>query len=223
MENDTPNVDAQSNENLSTENAHENAHENAQENSTEKTATSQAPDDAEKMTVESMTAEVSKIYAGFDPTKHAVNSDGSPRMKADGSYANKRGRKPGQTAAVPSPGAQTGAAKPVTAPLSAKKARESGLVTNKAAAHATVKTVVYALGSTIGPEWDFETPEEAQNMLNAVEAYYDANGQLNISPEMMLSFQVLAYAAPRTQHPNTKEKLKNAWAWCKGLFAKVGG
>jgi len=192
--------------------------ENPHENSTEKAG----EDQAGQLTLENMTVEVAEIYAGFDPSKHAVNPDGTPRKKVDGSFANKRGRKPGQTAAA-SPTAPTGPAKPVTAPLSAKKARESGVVTNKAAAHATVKTVVYALGSTIGPEWDFETPEEAQNMLNAVEAYYDANGQLNISPETMLAFQVLAYAAPRTQHPNTKEKLKSAWNWCKGLFSKVGG
>jgi len=200
----------------------ENGEENTPENSTEKPVESQAPADDGQMTLETMTAEVSEIYAGFDPEKHAVNTDGTPKKRADGQWANKRGRKPGQTAAATVTPAATGAPKSTTAPLSAKKARESGLVTNKAAAHATVKTVVYALGSTIGPEWDFNTPEEQQNMLNAVEAYYDAHGQLNISPEMMLTFQVFAYAAPRTQHPNTKEKLKSAWEWCKNLL-KFGG
>lgn len=204
------------------ENVTENGEENTPENSTEKPVESQAPADDGQMTLETMTAEVSEIYAGFDPEKHAVNADGTPKKRADGQWANKRGRKPGQTAAATATPAATGVPKPTTAPLSAKKARESGLVTNKAAAHATVKTVVYALGSTIGPEWDFNTPEEQQNMLNAVEAYYDAHGQLNISPEMMLTFQVFAYAAPRTQHPNTKEKLKSAWEWCKNLL-KFGG
>jgi len=219
MENEAPKDDA---ENL-TENGGEKAEEKPLENSTEKAAESQAPNDDAQMTLESMTAEVSKIYAGFDPEKHAVNPDGTPKKRADGQWANKRGRKPGQTAASASPTAQTSPDKPAsTAPLSAKKARESGLITNKAAAHATVKMVVTALGSTIGPEWDFESQEEADNMKAAVEAYYDANGQVQISPELMLTFQVFSYAAPRSQHPNTKEKLKSAWNWCKNLF-KIGG
>jgi len=216
MENEAPNGDAQTDKNLSEENAGKTTPENLTKNPPES-----QEENAGQMTLENMTVEVSEIYAGFDPEKHAVNTDGTPKKRADGQWANKRGRKPGQTAATATPAA-TGAPKPTTAPLSAKKARESGLVTNKAAAHATVKTVVYALGSTIGPEWDFNTPEEQQNMLNAVEAYYDAHGQLNISPEMMLTFQVFAYAAPRTQHPNTKEKLKSAWEWCKNLL-KFGG
>lgn len=184
------------------------------ENSSENTPESQAENLAGQMTLENMTVEVSQIYAGFDPAKHAVNPDGTPKKRADGQFASKRGRKPGQTNAPASPAP----AAPVSAPLSVKKARESGLVTNKAAAHATVKMAVTALGSTIGPEWDFETPEEAQNMIDAVTAYYDANGQVQISPELMLALQVGMYAAPRVQHPNTKSKLKSAWEWARGLF-----
>lgn len=211
MENDIPNADTETGAENVEETTHENSTENAQENQ------------AENLTLEGLTKEVSEIYAGFDPSKHAVNPDGTPRKKVDGTFANKRGRKPGQTVAAAPATAQSGTPKTVTAPLSAKKARESGLVTNKAAAYATVKTVIYTLGSTIGPEWDFDTPEEQKDMLDAVEAYYDANGQVNLSPELMLALRVLVYASPRTQHPNTKEKLKSAWNWCKGLFAKVGG
>jgi len=215
MENEAPKNDA--------EVSAENVQENTQENHTEISVESQAPETAGQMTLDTMTAEVSEIYAGFDPQKHAVNPDGTPRKKADGSFANKRGRKPGQTAAV-SPSAPTDATKPpITAPLSAKKAREGGVITNEAAARQTVALVVTALGSTLGEEWNFETPEEADNMRAAVKAYYDAHGQVQISPELMLTFQVFAYAAPRSQHPNTKAKLKNAWDWCKNLFAKVGG
>ena len=218
MEDDIPNADTENGAENVEETTHENSTENAQENQ------------AENLTLEGMTKEVSEIYAGFDPSKHAVNPDGTPRKKVDGSFANKRGRKPGQTAATVTPAATaatvppvaTGEPKSTTAPLSAKKAREGGLITNKQAAHATVKMVVTALGSTIGPEWDFESPEEAQHMIDAVHAYYDANGQVQISPELMLSFQVFAYAAPRSQHPNTKQKFKSAWEWCKNLL-KFGG
>ncbi len=216
MENETTKNDG--------ENVTETDAQNVTENTTENQGESQAPADGAQMTLENMTAEVSQIYAGFDPEKHAVNADGTPKKRADGQWANKRGRKPGQTSAATSPSAPTSPAKPApVAPLSAKKAREGGVITNKQAAHATVKMAVTALGSTIGPEWDFESPEEAQNMIDAVHAYYDANGQVQISPEMMLGFQVFAYAAPRSQHPNTKEKLKSAWDWCKGLFSKLRG
>ena len=216
MENETTKNDG--------ENVTETDAQNVTENTTENQGESQAPADGAQMTLENMTEEVSQIYAGFDPEKHAVNADGTPKKRADGQWANKRGRKPGQTSAATSPSAPTSPAKPApVAPLSAKKAREGGVITNKQAAHATVKMAVTALGSTIGPEWDFESPEEAQNMIDAVHAYYDANGQVQISPEMMLGFQVFAYAAPRSQHPNTKEKLKSAWDWCKGLFSKLRG
>lgn len=219
MENEAPKDDA---ENLP-ENGVEKAEEKPLENLSSIPAENQAADQGGQMTLESMTAEVSKIYAGFDPEKHAVNPDGTPKKRADGQWASKRGRKPGQTAASVSPAAQTSAPAPGgTAPLSAKKAREAGVITNEAAARQTVALVVTALGSTLGDEWNFETPEEADNMRAAVKAYYDANGQVAISPELMLSFQVFAYAAPRSQHPNTKAKLSAAWSWCKNLF-KIGG
>lgn len=216
MENEAPKSDDQTAQNLDAENVPKNTSENVIKNDAE----SQAENDGQ-MTLENMTAEVSQIYVGFDPEKHAVNADGTPKKRADGQWANKRGRKPGQVAAS-SATAQTVQKVTVGAPLSAKKARESGVITNEAAARQTVALVVTALGSTLGKEWDFESPEEAENMRAAVKAYYDANGQVQISPELMLGFQVFAYAAPRTQHPNTKEKLKNAWMWCKNLL-KIGG
>lgn len=191
----------------------ENESKNAQENHTENLPESQA-----QMTLENMTEEVSKIYEGFDPLKHAVNPDGTPKKRADGQWASKRGRKPGQTSVTPT--VQAATSKPDAPPLSAKKARETGLITNEAAARQTVALVVTALGSTIGEEWNFETQEEADNMRAAVKAYYDAHGQVPISPEMMLSFQVFAYAAPRVKHPNTQSKLKTAWDWCLKLFGK---
>lgn len=164
------------------------------------------------MTLEEMAEPVAKAYADFDPARHAVNADGSPRLKADGTYALKRGRKAGAaTAQAPAPAPATAESKP--APLSVKKARDAGLVNNKAAARATVKTVVGVLGGVIGPEWDFESPEEADGMVEAVTAYYDANGQVQMSPEAVLLFQVAGYALPRFQHPNTRGKFAVAWDW----------
>jgi hypothetical protein len=208
MENDTSNADTENGAENVEETTHENSNENAQENQ------------VENLTLEGMTKEVSEIYAGFDPQKHAVNPDGTPKKRADGQWASKRGRKPGQT---PSSAPVAASAPTSSAPLSAKKAREAGVITNEAAARQTVALVVTALGSTLGDEWNFATQEEADNMRAAVKAYYDANGQVAISPELMLTFQVAAYAAPRAQHPNTKAKLKTAWEWCKNLFGKIGG
>lgn len=209
-----PKIDApESGQETTVESDEENTLENPPENEPDFSAENLSG----QMSLENLSEDVAKTYDGFDPSKHATNEDGTPRMRVDGSYALKRGRKAGTSIAQAS---QIVAEKP--APMSAKAARAANVVTNKAAAHATVKTVVTMLGGMVGEEWNFADQDEADAMVQAVTAYYDANGQIQMSPETMLGIQLIAYAAPRVQHPNTKSKLEKAWDWTKKIMGYGG-
>jgi hypothetical protein len=157
--------------------------------------------------------QAAKTWEGFDPKVHAVDADGNPKKKSDGSWAMKRGRKPGSS----------NSAAPVTGdnpPLSAPKARAAGTVTNKAAARAMVATGVGLMCHIVGPEWEARDQSEFDGLADSVKDYFDARGQVQMGPETMLAITLLGYAVPRTEHPNTREKFGRFFTWAKnGLQA----
>lgn len=162
-----------------------------------------------------------QLYAGFDPSIHAQNEDGTPRVKKDGTYALKRGRKSGVISA-PSGDADlpTPADKPA-APETVKKINYKNL------------GQVYAglffggTASIIGPEWMPRDNDEKKNVENAFAAYAEHSGAQDLPPGIALVLTLGMYSAARFQHENTKSKFSkikdkamSLFYWAKGRFVK---
>ena len=168
---------------------------------------------------------------GFDPAIHAVNADGTPKMRVNGSFMLKRGRKSGG-----SPGTPKSAGVPVAATDDAETSGEiapnspevqalpgavqasANAVSNAQTARFLVDTVTGVLSRAIGPEWAVEK-DERSGLANATKQYLDAKGGLQISPEMGLLLAVSAYAAPRFAVPNTQTKISRFVGWCADRVA----
>jgi len=164
------------------------------------------------------------VIAGeaFDPTRHATNPDGTPRLKVDGTLAAKRGRKAG--GAAPSP---SSTAPPVPSQgEGATVAPDPGL-----SSLATAKIVFGAAtglaARIIGPEWGAEDKEEEKYMVSALKLYFDAKGTVEISPELGLFIAVASYSSARFRHENTRSKfakfktwVKDAYHWARGKWGK---
>jgi len=155
---------------------------------------------------------------GFNPAIHAVGPDGQPKRRGDGSYAMKRGRKPGQKAAtIIQPGAG------MVAPTDAT--RET--ISNDEAARQVCNVVVGGAVALIGAEWQPIDKAEADGLRLGVKNYFDAKGQINLPPEIGLAMAVLAYSLPRFQHENTKSKalefLRALWRGAKNIVRLVRG
>lgn len=161
-------------------------------------------------------------YVGFDPAIHAANPDGTPRLRTNGSYALKRGRKSG--AQMPTGNPDTGAdADDATATTGAAPAAvnaAASAVSNKQTAVFLVDTVTGILSRAIGPEWAAEK-DEKKGLANATEQYLVAKGGLQISPEMGLLLALSAYAVPRLAVQNTQSKLSRFMGWCGDRIAVV--
>lgn len=170
-------------------------------------------------------------YVGFDPTIHAVNPDGSPRMRAHGKgYALKRGKggrkSPADDAAAgptdlfgnasteTAPVSETGTAPTAQAPATAPG--QTPLNSREAAAM-LVMTCTTVLGKVVGPEW-IADKDEARNLTQATKVYLDSKGGLNVTPEMALFLAVTGYAVPRMAHENTQSVFKRAVRWCRDRF-----
>lgn len=120
----------------------------------------------------------------------------------DGSVRRKPGRKPGQTTGS----GATSTAKVVQAKTPAQiKAQQ---VSSEQAAKVLINAGVGALVELIGPEWDFDSEDEALTMKLAVTGYIDSKGGANLSPEAMLFLTLSGYSLPRVKHPNTRNKFK---------------
>ena len=84
-----------------------------------------------------------------------------------------------------------------------------------ALANITFDTGVGVLTLVFGQEWQAQNDSERSAVVKSLQSYYVAKQVKDIPPGVMLSIVCLAYAAPRLKHPNTSEKLKNAWLWFK--------
>lgn len=177
-------------------------------------ATSPASDlsDAPDVTLDNLVAPIAGGYVAFDPDIHATNPDGTPSQREDGTYRKKRGRKPGSRAP------QGAAAVPVTPPQAS--APKKPTVKPDVLARQFLNMGVGFAVQTIGPEWDFESKDEADAMVNATAAYIEAKGGVSVSPEVMLLLVYGGYVLHRLKSENTQSKLSRVFSKIRGLFRR---
>lgn len=184
-------------------------------------ATETAETPAVEFSHSDLVSEAAQIYEGFDPAVHAVNADGTPRLKSSGGYAMKRGRKPGDTGAKSAPVASTAKGTDPGAAKSPKAARQSGVITNAMAAKYIFATATTGLAQVFGPEWLPESQDEADGMRGVIKDYFDAHGQVQISPETMLTLSLIGYSVPRVSHENTRGKIARFFEWSKSALGAI--
>lgn len=139
-----------------------------------------------------------EAHPGFDPAIHAANPDGSPKRKADGSYALKRGRKAG--APLPAKDSHQGSAKE-TAPEVVGPAVMSSEEAARQSANLVINGTVFLCGEEIGAP---RNKEEAEGLKFAFKNYYDVRGVPNLPPELGLFIGVAVYVAPRLRETEKK-------------------
>lgn len=148
---------------------------------------------------------------GFDEALHAVNPDGSPRLRSDGTFAMKRGRKKGQTAsakkATPLPGEKV--VTPKVAEISDAEA------TARMATNLLINGCVVAFGD----EWR-PVENEPQMIAGAFTDYFEAKGVTKLPPEWGLVIALGAYSLPRFMQPKTRDRLGYLKMKLGGLFSR---
>ncbi len=159
-----------------------------------------------------------KNYDGFDPTIHATNEDGTPKLKSDGTYAKKRGRKAGKGEPLPDIASEN---RVENLPLeSAPIQPERPKISAEAAARQAANWFIGMGVMVFGKEWEPESKDEAQGLKLAFKDYFDASGTPDIPPGVALVAALGAYGFQRFQHENTQSKIQKAWFWIK---AKISG
>lgn len=147
-----------------------------------------------QVTLASLVASHETTHPGFDASIHATNDDGTPKRRADGSYALKRGRKAGQTSNLPpkTPGATSAtAAAPVVDTGPVKIAPDEAA---RQSANLIVNLAVWICGEEIGKPQD---KAEAEGLKISFVNYYEARGVPNIPPELGLIAALGSYIVPR--------------------------
>lgn len=159
-----------------------------------------------------------KMGNAFDGSIHAVGEDGKPRTNKDGTFARKRGRRPGTA---------SGPATPASVGLELPPSQETSVI-----AEQLVDSTTVALALLFGPQWLLvdadqmksiqQTPEQQREaLIRAVAAYLKARPELvNLPPEAILGVALLGYALPRTIHPETRGRFRKMADWVK---RKIGG
>lgn len=146
-----------------------------------------------------------EVHAEFDPAIHAVNPDGTPKRKADGTLALKRGRKAGNAASVlpPKSAAQSVVAGEAEKRLSLDQAaRES--------ANLVINVAVWTLGAEVGQPID---KAEAEGLRLSFRNYYEARGVPDLPPEIGLIVALGSYIGPRLMHEKSQSKMEKVKAW----------
>lgn len=147
-------------------------------------------------------------------------------LNRDGTVRKKPGRKPGQKSAAPVQASGDPGEAVTLSPTAPKSPQEKKAVRLGCdqTARAVLGTVVGAMRELVGPEWDFQSQEEADGMRVAVAAYIEAKGGGEMSPELALVLVTSGYAFPRFAHENTRAKIggffKSAWNAIKGVFSR---
>ena len=170
-------------------------------------------DTPEAPTLASLAGMHVEAHPGFDPAIHAANPDGSPKRKADGSYAMKRGRKAG--APLPPKDAAPGSVKE-TAPEVVQASVISSEEAARQSANLIINGTVFLCGEEIGAP---RNKEEAEGLKFAFKNYYDVRGVPNLPPELGLIVGVAVYVAPRMREVEKKTgKFTN---WVNALKIKL--
>lgn len=137
-------------------------------------------------------------HPGFDPAIHAVTDDGTPKRRADGSYALKRGRKSGQANSLPPKGGAT------ATPQNSQAVSADPVVTGpvriapdeaaRQSANLVINMAVWICGEEIGKPND---KAESEGLKISFVNYYEARGVPNIPPELGLFAALGSYIVPR--------------------------
>jgi len=158
------------------------------------------------------------IDLGDAPPELPVNRDGTPKRKP----GRPRKMKPEDQQELPGISGPVNPA-PQTAPKT-PAARKANRVASDELARAILNLSVGSLSALVGPEWDFNSTEEAQGMKGAVSAYIEAKGDGQLSPEALLALVVASYAMPRFAHENTRTKMggffSGLWNGVKSIFKR---
>lgn len=133
-----------------------------------------------------------------------------PALNLDGTVRKKRGRKPGQKNGEKVSGV-------VEVKKTAAQTRAQKL-TAEQTAKLLLNTTVGIMVELVGPEWDFESAEEAVMLKTSVAAYIESKGGAQLSPETILVLALGSYALPRARHENTRQKLSKFF---RGAIDKV--
>lgn len=153
------------------------------------------------------------LIPGFDPEKHAVNDDGSPRLKQDGSFASKRGRKPGAT----SSGGGGSTKKVIAAQITPETYQMAAI---------PLVMMYEQIGMAIGPEWKMDDAEKDMHV-GAWGNYLKSKGMVDLPPGTFLAIVMVSYAGSRLMVSNTQSKLaklvagsKLGWLRVKAMFGR---
>jgi hypothetical protein len=169
--------------------------------------------DSSSITIAGLSETHAEVHAEFDPAIHAVNADGTPKRKADGTLALKRGRKAGTAAgsALPpkSAAAQTVVGEQEKRLSLDQAARES--------ANLVINVAVWTLGSEVGQPID---KAEAEGLRLSFRNYYEARGVPDLPPEIGLFIALGSYIGPRLMHEKSQSKMDKVKLW---LSSKLGG
>lgn len=168
------------------------------------------------------TAAHGALYVGFDPSIHAQNDDGTPKLKKDGSYAMKRGRKAGGIISALQTEGDLPTPEKIAAPVDTAKK-----VNYKALGQVYAGLFFGGTSSIIGPEWLPRDNEEKKNVEGAFAVWAESTGASDLPPGITLVMVIASYSAARLQHENTRSKfgnLKNKIVagvyYLKGRFVK---
>ena len=159
-------------------------------------------------TIGEMVAGVVESHDGFDPLLHAVNPDGTPKRKVDGSYAMKRGRKSG----VPQ---STSSAAPVVA--------SQATINSDEAARRSCNMIINGAVLMFGEQWEPRDKDEAKGLQISFKNYFEARGVPNVPPEVGLIVAVLAYSLPRITHEKTVSRFQTIKRRAFEIFKAVRG
>lgn len=144
-------------------------------------------------TIGDMVAGVIESHDGFDPLVHAVNPDGTPKRKVDGSYAMKRGRKSGVPQSTNSP-----------TPIASAEAT----INVDEAARQSCNMIINGAVLMFGEQWAPQDKEEAKGLQISFKNYFEARGVPNVPPEVGLAVAILAYSLPRITHEKTVSRFQ---------------
>ena len=158
--------------------------------------------DIETETLASLAEVHEDTHDGFDPTIHAVDAEGKPLKRADGTYAKKRGRKAGSSpagSALPSPNAPANANAPLT---------PGAILTSEMAAKQIVNAGLNGAVMVFGEDWEPESIAEAKALVFSLRDYFDIRGVPKFPAELGLLIAVGAYALPRLRKEKTRTKIQ---------------
>lgn len=161
-------------------------------------------------------------HPGFDPAIHAVTEDGTPKRRADGSYAMKRGRKSGQTNSLPpKTGATATAIKTDSETESQIDNGPKRISPDEAArqsANLVINAAVWICGEEIGKPKD---KAESEGLKISFVNYYSERGVPNIPPEVGIFLALGSYIIPRfRESEKARGLIERAVIWVRSKVGK---